>query len=382
MNRAYQETWVKNVHLQNKCRKWMSKKLLTEAQFERICTEFPHQFYLPNLFVRIGLFLFASVSGSFFVSFITLLFGMESGNSFIIPSIISGIGFFASLEFMIREKKLYHSGADNALLYAGLVSFFVPLVILFENRLEVWQYCLAALILLIPAFYRYADSFVALCILTAWYTLIMSLMMKSVTGRTLLPFAMMGMSAALYVLVSKIRDIYYRQSRILLEFILLLLIYLSGNYYVVREANALINDIGGSESPQIDFAIVFYAFTLIIPALYIFLGLKQKNRILLIAGLLALAFSGFTFYYYTDFLSASQATALSGVLMIGISALCIHYLKQPRYGIADHPEEDSSAYLHIQTILASEVLSDVPAHDNFRFGGSGEFSGGGSAGEY
>ena len=133
-------------------------------------------------------------------------------------------------------------------------------------------------------------------------------------------------------------------------------------------------------SPQIPFASVFYSSTLLIPVLYIFFGLKTKNRILLLVGLFAFAFSVFTYRYYFGFLTISQGLVIAGILMISSAIFCINFLKESKFGLTDEPDENRKL-ANLEAVLASQYLGQAPEESHLEFGG-GDFGGGGAGNQY
>jgi hypothetical protein len=382
MKKAYNELWVENFHIQKVSESWLQKKLITSDQNNLIKVTFPQEFYLPGIFVRIGLFIFGMMGCSFFTGFISMFFSNGAGNPFLIPSLFSSLVFIYFLEFLIKDRKLFHSGIDNALLYCAVVSLLIPIVIYFEDRLDLWQYCLITLVVLVIALYRYADTFLAGCTYLTLLTLLGNLMIGIEIGKALLPFALMALAVTINLTLKYITNLYFLQCRKLLQILTLLTIYLAGNYHVVREANAILNNTSGSDIPQISYASLFYFFTAVIPITYILLGLKKKDRILLVTGLVCWAFSLFTLQYYSHFLTTSQAISVVGAFMIATASLLIHYLKQPKFGLSDVLEADNHKILQLQTLLAAEYLNISAEKSGFEFGGEGKFSGGGGGGEY
>jgi hypothetical protein len=165
----------------------------------------------------------------------------------------------------------------------------------------------------------------------------------------------------------------------------LLLFYLSGNYLVVRElAGVLLN----TEIPvgtEIPLAPFFYAFTLAVPVLYIVYALRQKSRLLLWIGLLALAFSVFTIRYYHHFLPPAVALTLGGVLLFMVAYFAIKKLKDKTTGITFQPDRSANGNLAMAETLITVAQfgqkAAVASDSNSGFGGGG-FSGGGSEGGY
>ncbi|GGM87293.1 hypothetical protein GCM10010967_19640 [Dyadobacter beijingensis] len=380
MKKAYNQTWIDNLHIQQQAAEWKSKNLLTPAQEEQVKEHFPEKFYRPGLFVKIGLFCFAVVACSFFIGFLSLFWvDTHSDTGFSVLSLIACGCFIFVLEFLIRDRKLFHSGVDNALLYAAVAAAMVPMFMLF-NHAPLWAYCLAALAIIIPATLRYADLLGPIAIFGLVFTLLTDLMMKFALGKALLPFAIMVLSVCIYILVRKSRDIYYRECRQILEVLSLVTFYLGGNYLVVREANAIISGLNVSIAPQIAFAPLFYFFTLAIPVAYIVSGLKKPDRMLLIVGLLAFAFSIHTYFHYFSILTVSQGLTLAGALMIAGAVALIKYLHTPKHGISDEQDRKNNL-ADLQALIAAEKLGVTPHQPGLEFGG-GTFGGGGAGEVY
>jgi peptidoglycan/LPS O-acetylase OafA/YrhL len=125
---------------------------------------------------------------------------------------------------------------------------------------------------------------------------------------------------------------------------------------------------------------LFYAFTLCIPLLYIFFGLKKRDRLLLVTGLLALAFSIYTYKHYFSWLTVSQELTLAGALLIALAGIVIRYLRQPRYGISDEPARQRR-FSDLEALVAAQVIQQPAPQDGINFGG-GNFGGGGAGERY
>lgn len=385
MKKAYNNTWVENLHLQRQTAQWQSRNLFTAEQQAKVKELFPENFYRPGIFVKIGLFCFAVVATCFFVGFLSLfIYDTSSEIGFSTLSLLCCACFAFFLEYLIKTKNLFHSGVDNALLYAAVTAAMVPEFLLFEHA-PLWAYCLIALAIIIPATLRYADLLGPVAIFGLLFTIMANLMMKFPLGKALLPFAVMLLSAAIYGPARKSKDIYYRECRQIFEVLSLSTFYLGGNYLVVRELNALISGLHVAVAPQIAFAPLFYFFTFGIPILYIVIGLKRASRILFILGLLAFAFSAYTYVNYFSALSASQELMLAGVLMIAASITVIKYLRTPKHGISDEHNRKNSPE-NLQAVIAARELGISPADhgvtgSGLEFGG-GTFGGGGAVEVY
>jgi hypothetical protein len=381
MNKAYNPEWVRNIRVQQAIQSWFGKKMLSAEQTNLAKAAYPENFYRPGIFVKIGLFIFATVACLFASGFLSMfILGASNGEASVcLVSIISAVGFIVMLEVLIRDRKLFHSGVDNALLYASLGACTVPFFILVNNP-PVWVCCSFSLALLIPAFLRYADMFCLVGCFGAFITLVVNLMMQFALGAALLPFGIMLFSALIFFLNNGLKSEYYANCQMVLEALCLIAFYFGGNYYVVREGNALINDVAGVIAPQIPFAPVFYSFTLLIPILYIVFGLRRKDRTLLIIGLLAFAFSAHTYRYYFGDFTLEQCITFAGIFMILFSAASIRYLRSPKHNLTDEKQGERKLG-NLEAIIISQQLGQTPMEKGVEFGG-GNFGGGGAGNTY
>ena len=211
MKKAYNSTWIDHLHILSTSEAWLEKKLITNEQFTAIEQSFPQQFYRPGIFVKIGLFIFTLIACSFASGFVSLfLLGNSSEGSISVVSLLCMVGFIFFLEKLIKTKRLYHSGVDNALLYSAMGAAVIPFLSLFDN-LAVWQYCIIFFAFSFAATLRYADMLSAAGAFLLLMGLVGNLTMKFPLGKALLPFAIMILSAAVYLIIIKDKSTYYRR---------------------------------------------------------------------------------------------------------------------------------------------------------------------------
>lgn len=380
MKKPYNEAWVANLTIQNTSRSWLKKNLITSKQFDQITTDFPESFYKPGIFVKTGLFLFTLLAGSFFSGFISLFFLENSTDKiFTVISIVCSICFFFALEYMIKDRKLFHSGIDNALLYMAAIAALIPVFLLFEH-LKLWQYCLIVLIVNSFLVIRYADILVTFISVGALFAMFANIIVASPLLKPFLPFCLMLISAIIYLVNRKNYGTYYTNCQIVIKIVALVIFYLGGNYYVVREGNALLSDLLTPIAPQIPFSELFYVLTVAIPLIYIYLGLKNKDRISLITGLVTTAFSVFTYRYYFDIIPMEIILVMAGTALILLTVFCIKYLKTPKFDISDE-KDDSQNTANLEALLIAHQFGQAPVGDQLHFGG-GDFGGGGAGNSY
>ena len=388
--KAYQQKDIEHTFLQEKAENWFEKGFLTQAQLDAIKQEFPLDYYQPNFFLRIALFLFMSLVCTFSIAILWLIFEKAIQQSptltLSILSFAFGVGLVAVLEHFIKYQKMFYAGTDNALLYYGIASFSTAILTAFDaQHLPTWLALLLILPVFLLAIVRYADSLTVCGTYIISLAIVFDASLSFSAGKTLLPFIIMLFSLGIYRLSEKLRKrkdvLYYANVLDILKTLSLTTFYLGGNYFIVREGNALVNKIY-TGSTQIALAPLFYFFSVMIPILYVVGGLKKKDRLLLFMGLLCAAFSVFTYRHYFGFLPTEIALIISGTLLIVVCAGLIYYLKTPKFGFTYNPESERDG-ISLESILLSEIIQTKLDTDEktFRFGG-GTSGGGGAGGEY
>ena len=83
---------------------------------------------------------------------------------------------------------------------------------------------------------------------------------------------------------------------------------------------------------DIPFAIFFYAFTFIVPVVYLVQALKTKDRIMLWISFLAIGFSIYTIRFYYSVLPIEVALTLGGLVLFAIAYFSIKKLKDKETG--------------------------------------------------
>lgn len=137
---------------------------------------------------------------------------------------------------------------------------------------------------------------------------------------------------------------------------------------------------------DIPLAIFFYIFTALVPLLYVFYGLKKRNKTLLWIALILIAAAALTFKYYFS-LGHPEITLTSvGIVMILVAYISIQFLKTPKYGITfkEESEEDNFIKTNAEALLVAQSFSQGATEQGTQtdgFGG-GKSGGGGAGGNY
>ncbi|WP_428660427.1 hypothetical protein [Runella sp.] len=383
--KVYNETLLRNEYAQKMARKWHLEGMLTTEQLAEAQLIHAAVPYNPNLFIKIGLFVFAQACFFFGGSFGFLLVG--AGVSFSIVSFLYAIATAFLLVRFIPQKQLHFSGIDNALIY-GVIGATMPLIFEIYESLkidELWIAAALCLPILVLVVYSFGEPLVALGMFLCGLFIVASLLMKNPIGKALLPFALMLYAAGFFIVTRKLSQqptaFYWKTAIYWLNTTALVVFYAGGNYFVVREANAQLNNLP-APSPEIAFAGLFWGFTFLIPFLYLYGGFRWRDRTLFVLGLLGMVASVLTFRYYHTVLPVEWGMILGGAAATLVAFGVIRQLKMPKYGFSYAPEKDDEERLAIETIVVSQITNNIHSVENGVEFGGGDFAGGGAGEKY
>lgn len=354
-------------------RGWLSPELWTEIK-----ANYTINFYSPNIFMRIGGFVFSIILMMAFLGILALFTGGNIDKSLPVLAVFIGSASIAFLEFIIKSKH-YKSGIDDALLYGGSCLIVGGLTeLLHLNPSELPFYCLFLPFLMIAAM-RYVDN------LMTFVAYIFSLVIIILTtfkfpsiAPLILSFVVMLFALIIYLATIKMQQnkalMYWQTNLNTIEALSLITFYASGNYFILQKVNATYFN-----NPIVAMPYVFWFFTFTIPLFYIYKGLKDKNRLLLSIGLLAIAAGVATFRYYFHVIPMEIAAIIGGVVLLSTAYFSIRYLKNNKTPFTyDEAEGDKPFYQHAESLIIAQTFGNQQTQEGEKplFGG-GDFGGGG-----
>lgn len=394
---AYDSTKLRNRAVREKGDELLKRKFISETQRDAIDEKFPEDLYSPNIFIRIGLFLFASFAissaGGFF-GFMSVLLGVDS-EAYAIACLILGAGLcIFAVEKLIPDRKLFASGIEEALLYHAWGSLFGGLMFMGDQiGLRDENMFLMALIVITPltawAAVRYLDTILSLAATICAFIIVFILLKKTGdAARYIIPFAFMMLSAFKYLRLHNMRldpeKFYWKNCLMVTEGLLLLIFYFSGNYFVIRET--AVEFFGMDPESDLPLGWFFWAFTFLVPVGYIYWGLKKKDKIPMWAGLILIGVTVQTFRHYYSVAPPEVALSIAGVAMIVLAWFSIRYFKKEQHGITYEADEGGDDFLksHAEAFIIAQTLSQstVIKKDDSIGPGGGDFGGGGSESKY
>jgi hypothetical protein len=398
--KAYPAAWPHHTALRAAAARWQRRGLLLPAQRAAIEADYPIDYYQPALLLRVGLFVATLLS----VGSALLALGVLGLHSEFGLGLFALVGSVVGVEAVIIHSRHYQSGVDMALLYSALLAWEFLILCSFAKWLPysyshqyydhdfwltapgTWLHLLLLLAPLLLALRRYADPVVAVATFGTALALLANVLLHADFGQLLVPFAIMAALAALLYWLEKQparpNYLYYRPCLLVLRALALAAFYLAGNYLIVREGNAKL--VGGyGPSPQVPLAPVFYVFTAAVPLLYLYLGLRRHDRLVLLVGVAAVAFSIFTVRYYRALMPPEVAATLAGLVLIGLALAALRYLRTPRHGFTAAPDDEAAPHFNLEALVVAQTASvpAAPATTGFQFGG-GQSGGGGAESSY
>lgn len=387
---AYKSQDLDNMSIQEQAATALEKECITDAEHRAIVEAYPHRLYTPHILMRAGLFILTSIIIIFSFGLFALLTidSRETGIS--ILSILFSIAAYVVLEVMVHEKKHYKSGMDAALMWWTSAGILLAVGFITDGNLDMSGWSLTVLILSLVFTLRFADVSMSIMAHLSFLALLFSnISYLGTAGRIMTPFLLIGASFGVYLLAGKLSRIHtYRHYTRCLEVLRvcgLLTLYLSGNYFVVREVSNEMFHLGLAPGESIPGGWIFWTFTVVLPPLYIYLGVRKKDRILICTGLLLIAAIVFTIRTYHSVAPIEVAMTFGGVIMIALAYGVIRYLRVPKHGFTAIGTDEKHAMerMQVESVIIAQSFGHTgqPAEGGIEFGG-GSGSGGGASGQY
>jgi len=386
---AYDKKMLDNQALIDEAGTLYKGGFISKEQKKFIEKELPDLKNQSNILVRIGFFLlgsflFGSICGTI------SLFGVSSERIFfqICCYIFAVIGF-AGIELLAKQN--YHNhGLDDAFILGALLNVGVAIGITTEGYEMIIALFVSIASLFMFLRYLHVLSMLVFC-LSATAFLFFGMFEFGDIGKALLPFTAMIFAGIVYFftkkLINNLKESYYYNGLLLANSFCLILFYLSGNYLVVRELSAELLGTEIKPGTDIPFAFFFYAFTVIVPILYLIQSIRTKDRIMLWINFAAIGFSIYTIRYYHSVLPIEIGLTLSGIVLFAIAYFSIRKLKENEIGLTFKPDRinHSDSILNAQALIVASTFGMKPEvkpeASPMEFGGGG-FSGGGSEGNF
>ena len=384
---AYNKTGLHNLFVQQQASDAFDNNIITKEEKENIYLKYPASFYSSNFFIRVGLFVLTVIILLFSFGLMSLMFLNNIDKSIGALAIIFSLIAFAALEIMVHKKKHYRSGVDDALLWVGAGSLFGGLSYATEAGAVV--NCIIIFIIALFSTLRFADRFMAAAVFFSVVGIFFyGCINASSTGKAIVPFVIMGISAIIYFTVKKLNDpqqnSHYAACMYSIEILALIIFYVAGNYFVVRELSNSMFNLNLQPGQSITFGWLFWIFTAVIPIIYLLRGVQKKDVVLIRVGLLLVAAMVFTIRYYHFIVPLETAMSIGGIALVLIAWAITRYFHTPKNGFTSAELKSAPGLhnLHIESLILAETFTQQSTDAGGNKFGGGNFGGGGASGEF
>lgn len=348
--------------------------------------------YQPPFWIRVALYVATWLGGAFCMGWVGLLFFGVMYDLFfnelatLVCCLIAATASFVVCRHFIRTKNHYGSGVDDALAHACLFCLggaaFMLREILHLPPLQWYSLILASGAAAWFSAY-FLDRFMALISLGLLLYGLYELVLITPPGMLILPFVYFATGLMLWLVNRKwrqIENLYYDTLLDFVEVCSLVLMTLSIQYVVVREA---FHELMHAQGP-LPFAAVFQVFSVGVPAIILYLGWKNKNRAMLWVGYLGIAFAIFTLSVAQFHLAPEAVLVFLGGASAVLGYWLYKQLKANRFQGLNLDDKATAHFLQdaISQVIQTSVATDRPeAKDHPRFG-EGKFGGGGASSDF
>src|SRR5664279_908999 len=119
---AYNRTSLDNLFISGQVKEAFAAGCITREENIKIGAAYPVNFYTPNYFICVGLFLLTVVIAACSLG-LFMLVNAGSSDSFTVLLIFFGLVCYGALEYVVQKRRHFRSGVDYALLWmsAGLL---------------------------------------------------------------------------------------------------------------------------------------------------------------------------------------------------------------------------------------------------------------------
>ncbi|MDB4297154.1 hypothetical protein N9901_00205 [Flavobacteriaceae bacterium] len=380
---AYDITELEKKKVLSEAHTLYKQKVLSETQWLNIKNEYASKLETPSFFMKVLLFIVTYIGMITIIGPILLTTGISNENAFQFISVLLGLVFLLGTEyFLIKQKHHYKSGITEACIYAAILFISIGILGFDANNAFAYPTVLFLLTSFVAIRYLNRIALVAAPIFMGWilFTLLTSI---GAYAEVLMPFVFMAVFGLLYMVAKKLQqklaNVILEDHFVIVKTLSLIIFYLAGNYFVVRELSIELMKLSLADNQDIPFAFLFYTFTAIIPLAYIYFGIKQRSLLLIRTGLLVITLSIVTFKYYFSLGMPAITVTVSGAILIVIALLLFKYLKHPKNGFTQQQLlQDKWASKDVSAIALSQTLGGTSTNTSDNNFGGGEFGGGGA----
>lgn len=387
---AYNHTSLDNLLINEEAAVALHHNLISKEEAAAIEQTYAVNLYSPNIFIRIGLFLLTAIIILLGFGLFCLLLLSGTETTFGVLALVTSLGIYGALEFLISDKNHFGSGIDDAMIWLSAGFMVTAVNLLFDPVSFLGQ---SILVFMLAAYFllRFSNVLMGGVAFIAFLSIVFTGAIElGNVAKTAMPFLLMGLSFLVYWLVRKYKNEtrlrHYKACCSFVEILALLTLYIAGNYFAVREVSNSMFNLYLKEGESITAGWFFWIWTILIPLTYIFKGIQKRDAILLRTGLVLVAAIVFTVRYYHSVAPIEIAMSVGGLIMILLAYGITKYLTPSKHGFthAEPNDPQITGLLQVESLVVAQTFHQTtPAQPekHFEFG-EGSTGGGGSTGSF
>lgn len=376
---------IENLLLLREAKRLQLANFLTVDDIHRIKAQLPLPRTSSKLLVRLGFFFLGCTLLSSILGAVSVLLLGNEVNPTALLLVFAAIAITCAE--ILSHNDFHNFGLDDAFVLSFQILLAGAVFVTTESPTLVF---FMLWIVGLACSYRYfntASMFLSLMGISSFIASVITV--HKLLHPMVLPFLMLLAAAMMYygyVRLNALEPIrLYRGSMRMLKGFALVLGYLSVNYLIVRNLSEEMMKIVIQPGEDIPLAFIFYVTTFLIPAFYITYGVLKRDKIFILTGIAALAFSFISIRVYYHLLPLESALIFGGIALFAGGYYAMTKLRDKTSGLtflADRYRDDDRSLT--EAIVASSTLTpntSQAGEDPMDFGG-GTFSGGGSSSNY
>ena len=386
----YNKNWLINKSIQRQILTAFKQGLISQEDKEAALINYPHGFYSPNNFIRVGLGVLTFIVALFTLSFFGLM-SSSFGEKMTVLLLLTGIFCYVGLEFMVRQNHHFCSGVDDMLLYMSVIFIVSGLCYTssFNNRFSENGTALICLVVTLCASLRYINKLTTIAAYASLFACVFFTYLQLGTiAKVTMPFVVILLSVIIHLVSVAASNnekwLFYHECLAVIKVLSLITLYAGGNYYVIRELSDSMFQLHLKPIDSITLGWFFWLWTLVIPILYLIKGIAKKERYFIHIGIALFVASIATIRFYHQVLPVEIALLLAGTVLVAIGYGLMKYLATPKNNFTLLLIDDSKNFANIEALIAVSVSTSgakIATQHSLEFGG-GTSGGGGATGTF
>lgn len=375
---------LEKMHILSTSKNLFKNGIINEDQWNTIKEDYKTRIYSPPFYIKLPLFVISTL-GLFFGFGLLYLIGfgvilldfdiLDLRFGFELIQILALIGgltlIFLTEKFLIQSSSHFNSGITESGIYFGFFGILVGIFNLVgRDGLDPIIYLIIGFLFSAFIAVRYLDSIGLVAAILALGGIFFNLtFMIGGLVEVLLPFILIGLYISVFyisgMLQKKLPQTIFKNHFIITKSLSLFLVYVAGNYLVVRELSIELMGLRLDIGEDIPFSFLFYFITILIPVIYFYIGIKKRSLLFIRIGSLTVVLTGLTFYYYYLGTYTKYVAVLTGAMLILATFLLFKKLKLKESGYTSEKLlDDSWATKEITSIIASRMIKEDSFTDN------------------